>query len=99
VDFVAVVDQAIALLRQLGRLTYRTLQGQFTVDRLPGGWSAWDMMAISNQWQCQWYEQWSRQPVLGRRNDALCLQRKALLKPFGITRYYTDSSCIPHPFS
>ena len=34
-DFVAVVDQAIALLRQLGRLTYRTLQGQFPVDRLP----------------------------------------------------------------
>jgi len=48
------------------------------------------MMAISNQWQCLWNEQWSRQPVLGRRNDALCLQRKALLKPFGITRYYTD---------
>src|SRR5262249_38067216 len=66
-------------------------QGQFTVDRLPGGWSAWDMMAISNQWQCQWYEQWSRQPVLGRRNDALCLQLKALLKLFGITRYSTDS--------
>src|SRR5262245_6467089 len=35
VDFVAVVDQAIALLRQLGRLTYRTLQGQFPVARLP----------------------------------------------------------------
>ena len=35
VDFVAVVDQAIALLRQRGRLTYRTLQRQFTVDRLP----------------------------------------------------------------
>jgi hypothetical protein len=34
VDFVAVVDQAIALLRQRGRLTYRTLQRQFTVDRL-----------------------------------------------------------------
>ena len=25
-DFVAVMDQAIALLRQRGRLTYRTLQ-------------------------------------------------------------------------
>ena len=48
-------------------------------------------MYISNQWQCQWYEQWSRQPVLGRRNDALCLQLKALLKLFGITRYSTDS--------
>ena len=35
VDFVAVVDQAIALLRQRGRLTYRTLRRQFTVDRLP----------------------------------------------------------------
>src|SRR4029434_3827458 len=35
VDFVAVVDQAIALLRQRGRLTYRTLQRQCTVDRLP----------------------------------------------------------------
>ena len=34
-DFVAVVDQAIALLRQLGRLTYRTLRRQFPVDRLP----------------------------------------------------------------
>jgi hypothetical protein len=29
VDFVGVVDQAIALLRQRGRLTYRTLQMQF----------------------------------------------------------------------
>jgi IS1 family transposase len=28
---------------------------------------------------------------LGRRNEAVCLQLKALLKPFGITRYYTDS--------
>ena len=28
---------------------------------------------------------------MGRRNDAVCLQRKTLLKPFGITRYYTDS--------
>jgi hypothetical protein len=34
-DFVAVVDQAIALLSQRGRLTYRTLQRQCTVDRLP----------------------------------------------------------------
>src|SRR5262245_19862158 len=32
VDFVAVVDQAIALLRQRGRVTYRTLQLQFTLD-------------------------------------------------------------------
>jgi predicted ATPase/class 3 adenylate cyclase len=32
VDFVAVVDQAIALLRQRGRLTYRTLQLQFHLD-------------------------------------------------------------------
>jgi class 3 adenylate cyclase len=32
VDFVAVVDQAIALLRQRGRLTYRTLQVQFQLD-------------------------------------------------------------------
>jgi len=47
------------------------------------------MMCISNQWQCPWYEKLSRQPVLGRRNDAVCLQLKALLKPFGITRYYT----------
>ena len=29
--------------------------------------------------------------VLGRRKDEICLQRKALLEPFGITRYYTDS--------
>jgi insertion element IS1 protein InsB len=28
---------------------------------------------------------------LGRRNDAVCLQRKARLKPCGITRYDTDS--------
>jgi insertion element IS1 protein InsB len=28
---------------------------------------------------------------LGRGNDAVFLQLKALLKPFGITRYYTDS--------
>src|SRR5262245_22221570 len=33
VDFVAVVDQAIALLRQRGRLTYRTLQLQFQLDK------------------------------------------------------------------
>jgi len=32
VDFVAVVDQAIVLLRQRGRLTYRTLQLQFQLD-------------------------------------------------------------------
>jgi hypothetical protein len=32
VDFVAVVDQVIALLRQRGRVTYRTLQRQFQLD-------------------------------------------------------------------
>src|SRR5712691_7855118 len=32
VDFVTMVDQAIALLRQRGRLTYRTLQRQFQLD-------------------------------------------------------------------
>jgi class 3 adenylate cyclase/tetratricopeptide (TPR) repeat protein len=32
VDFVAVVDQVIALLRQRSRVTYRTLQLQFTLD-------------------------------------------------------------------
>ena len=31
-DFVAVVDQVIVLLRQRGRLTYRTLQLQFQLD-------------------------------------------------------------------
>ncbi len=31
-DFVAVVDQAIALLRQRGRLTYGTLKRQFQLD-------------------------------------------------------------------
>src|SRR4029453_8699647 len=31
-DFVAVVDQVIALLRQRGRVTYRMLQIQFTLD-------------------------------------------------------------------
>ena len=31
-DFVAVVDQVIALLRQRGRVTYRTLQLQFALD-------------------------------------------------------------------
>ena len=31
-DFVAVMEQAIALLRQRGRVTYRTLQIQFTLD-------------------------------------------------------------------
>jgi hypothetical protein len=35
VDFVAVMDQVMTLLRQRGRLTYRPLQRQFTVDRLP----------------------------------------------------------------
>src|SRR5712691_3353758 len=32
VDFVAVMDQAIALLRQRGRLTYRTLKRHFQLD-------------------------------------------------------------------
>jgi class 3 adenylate cyclase/predicted ATPase len=32
VDFVAVLDQVIVLLRQRGRLTYRTLQRQFQLD-------------------------------------------------------------------
>jgi class 3 adenylate cyclase len=32
VDFVALVDQVIALLRQRGRMTYRTLQRQFQLD-------------------------------------------------------------------
>jgi hypothetical protein len=32
VDFGVVLDQAIALLRQRGRLTYRTLQRQFQLD-------------------------------------------------------------------
>src|SRR5215468_507907 len=31
-DFVAVMDQVIALLRQRDRLTYRTLQRQFQLD-------------------------------------------------------------------
>ena len=31
-DFVAVVDQVIVLLRQRGRITYRTLQRQFQLD-------------------------------------------------------------------
>jgi len=31
-DFVAIVDQVITLLRQRGRLTYRTLQLQFQLD-------------------------------------------------------------------
>ena len=31
-DFVAVVDQVIALLRQRGRVTYRTLKLQFQLD-------------------------------------------------------------------
>ena len=31
-DFVAVMEQAIALLRLRGRVTYRTLQIQFTLD-------------------------------------------------------------------
>ena len=31
-DFVAVVDQAMALLRQRGRVTYRTLHRQFQLD-------------------------------------------------------------------
>ena len=30
-DFVAVLDQVVALLRQRGRVTYRTLQRQFTL--------------------------------------------------------------------
>ena len=33
-DFVAVVDQVIALLHQRGRVTYRTLQLQFQLDEV-----------------------------------------------------------------
>jgi hypothetical protein len=32
VDFVAVVDQVVALLRQRGRVTYRLLKRQFQLD-------------------------------------------------------------------
>jgi hypothetical protein len=32
VDFVAMVDQVIILLRQRGRMTYRALQRQFQLD-------------------------------------------------------------------
>ena len=32
VDFVAVVDQVVALLRQRGRVTYSTLKRQFQLD-------------------------------------------------------------------
>jgi len=28
--------------------------------------------------------------VFGRRKDTVCLELQALLKPFGITRFYTD---------
>ena len=28
--------------------------------------------------------------MVGRRQDEVCVQRKALLEPCGITRYYTD---------
>ena len=31
-DFVAIVDQVITLMRQRGRMTYRTLQRQFQLD-------------------------------------------------------------------
>ena len=31
-DFVAVIDQVIVLLRHRGRMTYRTLQRQFQLD-------------------------------------------------------------------
>ena len=31
-DFCAVLDQALALLRQRGRVSYRTLQRQFDLD-------------------------------------------------------------------
>ena len=34
-NFVAVMGQVSTLLRQRGRLTYRTLQRQFPVDQLP----------------------------------------------------------------
>jgi len=34
VDFVAVLDQVIVLLRQRGRMTYRTLQRQFQLDEV-----------------------------------------------------------------
>jgi hypothetical protein len=54
VDFVAVMNQVITLLRQRGRLTYRTLSGSVLSIDSPGGLSTWDMMGISNQWPCLW---------------------------------------------
>ena len=35
-DFVAVVDQVVALPRQRSRVTYRTLKRQFQLDELQG---------------------------------------------------------------
>jgi insertion element IS1 protein InsB len=32
--------------------------------------------------------------VFGRRQDTVFLERKALLEPFGITRYFTDGWCV-----
>ena len=61
-DFVAVVDQAIALLRQRGRVTYRTLQRQFQLDD-DGTWrrsktnssraNAWRSMSGATSWSGQ----------------------------------------------
>ena len=59
VDFVAVVDQVITLLCQRGRLTYRTLQLQFRLDKNTCGdpqatnsstASAWRWMRTAGSW-------------------------------------------------
>ena len=57
-DFVAVVDQVIVLLRQRGRLTYRTLQLQFQLDEAhlevlkdeSSIASAWRWMRMAGSW-------------------------------------------------
>ena len=88
-DFVAVMDQVITL-RQQGRLTYRPLQRQLTIDRLTRRIERLGYDGHLEPVAVPVVGEMFKATRLGHRNDAAFRQRKALLKPFGITRYYTD---------
>jgi len=90
VDFVAVMDQVITL-RQQGRLTYRPLQRQLTIDRLTRRIERLGYDGHLEPVAVPVVGEMFKATRLGHRNDAAFRQRKALLKPFGSTRYDTDS--------
>jgi len=95
VDFVAVMDQVITLLRQRGRLTFAPSSGSLLSIDSPGGLSAWDMMCISNQWQCPWYEKLVKATRLGAPQRCGVSPAQGPVETVCITRYYTALFWIP----